>query len=117
MNQAKLLRSAAAMVAAGAFLVATTPASAGEVTGSGKDITINGNSLCAFSGQNDTPDGFWIEVAPGIYVQIDPGGRVQSYGYFKEENGFYPSPSDPASRDSFLFPANGCNPNSGAGGI
>jgi len=60
----------------------------------------NGNSLCSFSGLNDTPDGI-----PGI----DPGGQVQSFGYFMSQFGLY-DPSDPADRDSFLFPANGCNP-------
>ena len=61
----------------------------------------NGNSLCSFSGLNDTPDGF----APAG----DPGGIAQSYGYFQAQSGIYDS-SDPAQRDSFLFPANGCNP-------
>jgi hypothetical protein len=60
----------------------------------------NGNSLCSFSGLNDTPDGI-----PGV----DPGGQVQSFGYFMSHFGLY-DPSDPADRDSFLFPANGCNP-------
>ena len=44
---------------------------AGEVTGNGKDTqgTAHANSICSFSGQNDTPDALGSE-----------GGRVQSYG-------------------------------------
>ena len=44
---------------------------AGEVTGTGarKDMS-HANSICAFSGLNDYPDG----------SQSGPAGRVQSYG-------------------------------------
>ena len=44
---------------------------AGEETGNGKDTQgpAHANSICVFSGQNDTPD----DPAP-------EGGRVQSYG-------------------------------------
>lgn len=48
---ARLLASAVcavAMVGAGA-----SAASAGEITGNGKRITVKGASICAFSGQND----------------------------------------------------------------
>lgn len=94
-----------------AFLtIASTAASAGEITGPppsgntssppGTSIS-NGNSLCSFSGLNDTPD--------GLPAAGDPGGIVQSYGYFQAHGGIYDS-SDPDQRDSFLFPANGCNP-------
>jgi hypothetical protein len=95
---------------AAALIISSTAVSAGEITGppptgnvpSPPNTSIsNGNSLCSFSGLNDTPDGF----APGG----DPGGIVQSYGYFMATAGIY-DPSDPAQRDSFLFPANGCNP-------
>jgi hypothetical protein len=92
-----------------ALALSSTAASAGEITGPpptgnlpgppGTSIS-NGNSLCSFSGLNDTPNG-----VPGI----DPGGIVQSFGYFMAQYGLY-DPSDPAQRDSFLFPANGCNP-------
>jgi hypothetical protein len=85
------------------------PALAGEITGPpptgnlggppGTSIS-NGNSRCSFSGLNDTPDGI-----PGI----DPGGQVQSFGYFMSHFGLY-DPSDPADRADFAFPANGCNP-------
>jgi len=93
-----------------ALITAATAASAGEIKGPpptsnqsplpGTSIS-NGNSLCSFSGLNDTPDGF----PPAG----DPGGIVQSFGYFMAQFGIY-DPSDPAQRDSFLFPANGCNP-------
>jgi hypothetical protein len=44
-------------------------ASAGEVTGTGKLLPVNGRSVCAFSGLNDAP-------VPG-----DPfEGRTQSFG-------------------------------------
>ena len=90
--------------------LAAAPVYAGEVTGSGRDLPVNGNSLCAYSGLNDTPNGLSVPNGHGGFVQIDPGGPVQSYGYFKAQKDFLPSPSDPAARDSFSFPANGCNP-------
>jgi hypothetical protein len=89
-----------------------TPAIAGEITGNGKDIDINGNSLCAYSGINDTPNGLVLPIGPGgALVVIDPGGDVQSYGYFKSHGSdFLQSPSDPDARDVFAFPGVGCNP-------
>jgi len=93
-----------------------TPTIAGEITGNGKDVTIHGNSLCAYSGINDTPDGLVIQVAPGVFVQIDPGGHVQSYGYFYAQQDFIDSPSSEAARDAFAFPGVGCNPNRTPGG-
>jgi hypothetical protein len=75
----KFLRATAFVVAAG--LIAS-PVLAGEIKGPpptgnvpsppGTSIS-NGNSNCSFSGLNDTPDGI-----PGI----DPGGQVQSFGYW-----------------------------------
>jgi hypothetical protein len=101
-----LLCSAMALV----LITGCSAAVAGEITGPpptsngnpspGTSIS-NGNSLCSFSGLNDTPNGF----PPAG----DPGGQVQSYGYFMAQFGIY-DPSDPAQRQSFLFPANGCNP-------
>ena len=80
------------------------PAIAGEITGSGKDIQINGRSECAFSGLNDTPEG-----VPGI----DPGGTAQSYGYF---GGYWDlwDAQDFDPRTDFLIPGFACNPNRGA---
>lgn len=104
------MKTAIYSMLAATLCIASTAASAGEITGPppmanlsplpGTTIS-NGNSLCSFSGLNDTPDGF----APAG----DPGGIVQSYGYFMAQGGIYDS-SNPAQRDSFLFPANGCNP-------
>src|SRR3982751_5982011 len=63
----------------------------------------NGESICSFSGLDDTPDGI-----PGV----DPGGIAQSYGYFMAQFGIF-DPSDPAERADFNFPGTGCNPNRG----
>jgi hypothetical protein len=103
------MRKAIILALTAAAGLASTAALAGEITGppptsnqpSPPNTSIsNGNSLCSFSGLNDTPDGI-----PGV----DPGGRVQSFGYFMAQYGLY-DPSDPDQRDGFLFPANGCNP-------
>jgi hypothetical protein len=55
-----------ALLAAGAG-----PAFAGEITGNGKPTSAltHANSICAYSGQNDTPSDPFPE-----------GGRVQNYG-------------------------------------
>ncbi|MGN6590514.1 MAG: hypothetical protein ACTHKE_09510 [Sphingomicrobium sp.] len=77
-------------------------ASAGEVNGSTtnpKHYYSQGNSLCRFSGLNDNPD----STNPA-----NPGGRTQNYG--QENRLGLLDPSDPAQRDSFFFPGNGCNP-------
>src|SRR5436305_6388882 len=93
-----------------ALIVASTAAAAGEITGPPPPANLtpapgttisNGNSRCSFSGLNDTPDGF----APAG----DPGGIVQSYGYFMAQFGIYDS-SDASQRSCFLFPREGCNP-------
>jgi hypothetical protein len=105
-----MFRTSAILVAclAGA-MVASTSAYAGEITGPpptvndpapGTSIS-NGNSRCSFSGLNDTPLGY----AP----QGDPGGIVQSYGYFMAQFGIF-DPSDPDERAGFAFPGQGCNP-------
>lgn len=107
--------SAAALALALAF-TAISPAAAGEITGNGKSLknpdgTLNGNSLCAFSGRNDTPNGLVITLPNGVQITVDPGGDVQSFGYFlSHADGFIGDPSDPTTRDSFGFPAVGCNP-------
>jgi hypothetical protein len=103
------------MVAVLSTLLIGTPAAAGEIKGpppTGNTTSppmtriSNGNSFCSYSGLNDTPDGVFV---PG--PEYDPGGIVQSYGYFHHE-GLY-DPSDPADRASFAFPGFGCNPNYG----
>jgi len=104
------MKSVTYIALAAALIAVSTAAQSGEIKGPpptgnlnpapGTSIS-NGNSLCSFSGLNDTPEGF----APAG----DPGGLVQSFGYFMAQFGLY-DPSDPAQRDDFLFPANGCNP-------
>jgi hypothetical protein len=100
-------------VAFGAIAIAMSSiASAGEITGPpprtnqpsppGTRIS-NGVSICSFSGLNDTPQGI-----PGI----DPGGIVQSYGYFMAQFGIF-DPSDPDKFTSGSFPGENCNPNRG----
>jgi hypothetical protein len=60
-----------------------TAASAGEVTGNGKPITIHSRSLCAFSGLED-----WASPLPqpegGILVNP---GVVQNWGHTKRAFG------------------------------
>ena len=93
---------------AASLMLFSTAVQAGEIkgpppTGNGENTpgtVSNGNSLCSFSGLNDTPDGL-----PGI----DPGGQVQSYGYFMSQFDLF-DPSDPAQRAGFEFPGQGCNP-------
>ena len=102
--------SAAALGFSG--LVVAPAVHAGEITGNGTDFIVNGESYCAYSGQNDTPNGQIIMIG-GNPVQIDPGGHVQSYGYFKSQKDFIGSPSDPANRAVRGFPGVGCNPNLG----
>lgn len=101
-------------LAFGAFaaaMLAATPAFAGEITSNGKELTLNGRSACAFSGYNDTPNGLWLPIGPnGALIQVDPGGRTQSYGSFLSD-GFLSSPSDPSGRDALGgFPGESCNP-------
>ena len=99
---------------AAALLASSSLAIAGEIKGPPPSGNVpsppmtricNGNSFCSYSGLNDTPDGAGQPDMPGY----DPGGIAQSYGYFMAQFGIYDS-SDPAQRDSFAFPANGCNP-------
>jgi hypothetical protein len=101
-----------ALALGAAALAGSTVALAGEITGPpptsnqpsppGTRIS-NGASICSFSGLNDTPDGI-----PGI----DPGGIVQSYGYFMAQFGIF-DPSDPGKFTSGSFPGENCNPNRG----
>jgi hypothetical protein len=89
------------------------PTIAGEITGPPPGGNLpdqppisSGNSFCSFSGLNDTPD--------GLPEAGDPGGIVQSYGFFMN-NGSDFEPSDPDDRAGFAFPGFGCNPNRGGG--
>ena len=95
------------LVGFGLCLSLTSPAYAGEIKGPPpggnlppQERLSSGNSFCSYSGLNDTPDG-----APQVG---DPGGIVQSYGYFLSQADAF-DPSDPDERDSFAFPGVGCN--------
>ena len=91
-------------IAASVTMIAAAPAIAGETTGNGKSITINGRSICAFSGQNDTPEGA---------VQ-DPGGRVQNYGQLVGQWDLIdPADLDPNADYFQPIPGFACNPNRG----
>ena len=100
---------------AASLVASSTFALAGEITGppptdnsqGGAGRISNGNSFCSFSGLNDTPLG-----DPG--PPPDPGGQVQSYGYFMSHFDLF-DPSDPNQRAGFAFPGFGCNPNRGGG--
>ncbi|HET9811517.1 MAG TPA: hypothetical protein VFP53_07455 [Sphingomicrobium sp.] len=85
-----------------AALAATTPAFAGEVTGSGKVIDIHARTECAYSGYND------LDGDPR-----DPGFIAQSYGQNVRLLGIDPSMFDPNDPDAFFVPIPGfaCNPN------
>ena len=100
MKKISITGLAAAMAASA--LLATPPAFAGEVNGRGDPIpaTDHAASLCAFSGQNDSPLG-----AP-----MNPPGRVQSFGAFLQFLfdllGVRVNPLDAPN-----YPGEGCNPN------
>ena len=77
---------------------------AGEVTGNGASLKVedskwgtglNGRSFCAYSGQNDNP---------ASNNPMNPGGRVQSYGFSVARNHI---------KALAPTPAEGCNPNAG----
>jgi len=102
------------LLVAANLVVGSTAAIAGEIKGppptsnqpSPQNTSIsNGNSRCSFSGLNDTPTG---QGQPGT-PEFDPGGQVQSFGYFMSQFGLY-DPSNPAQRAGFAFPGEGCNP-------
>ena len=90
-----------------AAVVLSTPALAGEINGKGEFLDMNGRSSCAFSGLNDTPD--------GDAATSDPGGRVQSYGFFLSQTWLAefldPQANDP--REPSLSPGWACNPQRG----
>lgn len=94
-------------MAASTALIA--PAFAGEITGNGKSLktgehSLHGNSSCAFSGLNDTPF--------GDEATNDPGGRVQTYGYFHSQTwlGQFIGPNVTSPREPSPHPGWSCNP-------
>jgi hypothetical protein len=75
MGRMKSMLTVATCAAAVAFL-SSSPAVAGEVTGSGKKADQNqGKSWCSFSGLNDDPGAPLDGSGPN-----GPGGQSQSYG-------------------------------------
>lgn len=85
-------------VAALVLSVSATAVLGGEVTGNGnKSEFSQGHSICKFSGQNDKP----TSTNP-----MNPGGRVQSYGYSFVRNGL---------KAVVPSPGFACNPNNGFG--
>ena len=74
---------------------------AGEVTGNGKVISMNGKSLCSFSGLED-----WASVAeqPPGGVHVDPG-TVQNWGHVKHPLGL----TGGANSVQTPFGEEGCN--------
>ena len=88
-------------ILAAAFIL-PMPASAGEVTGTGEPIDVNGRSECAFSGLNDH-DG----------DPRDPGGHAQSYGQNVVLIPLDPSNFDPNAEFFQPIPGYACNPNRG----
>jgi hypothetical protein len=99
-----ILRDFALFAAVAAF--ATAPAIAGEITGNDRYIDVHGKSSCAYSGQNDTPD--------GDEATSDPGGRVQTYGYFQSQTwlGDFINPRVVGPRSFSPHPGYACNPTS-----
>ena len=86
------------------LVVSAGVALAGEVTGNGESLKVedskwgtglHSRSFCAFSGQNDDP----TSTDP-----MNPGGRVQSYGFSVARNHI---------KALAPTPAQGCNPNAG----
>jgi hypothetical protein len=92
MRTAPLIAMAAC--AAAAAVMSAAPALGGEVTGTGKPTQgpAHSNSICAFSGLNDHPEG-----QPG-----NPGGKTQNYGHTMQL-------LDIVAR--FFNPSDACNPN------
>lgn len=88
---------------AAAALAAAGPAVAGEVTGNGEPIDINGRSECAYSGLNDhEPD------------PRDPGAHTQNYGTLVALGIVNPQFLDPNAEAPFVpIPGFACNPNRG----
>lgn len=76
--------------AAAMLTVTATAASAGEITGNGKVLDVNGASICAYSGQNDE------------FHKDGSGGRVQSFGMYVRALG-----------PQGGIPGTACNPQSG----
>ena len=82
----RLLLIAVAAVAVMAFVAST--AYAGEITGNGQLKAVNGNSPCAYSGQEDLQ---WYTDDSDLTPRLDPTrgdpSRVQNWGHTKAASG------------------------------
>lgn len=85
-----------------AALSVASPVSAGEITGTGEFLDINGRSECVYSGLND------LDGDPR-----DPGFRTQSYGQNVRLTPLDPSTLDPNADFFQPIPGYACNPNRG----
>ena len=89
-----------AAIGGAALIGLGAPALAGEVTGQGEPIEVNGRSICAFSGQND-----------GNL----PPGRTQSFGQNVQADRLDPTEFDPNFEPlpgvTYPYPGWACNPN------
>jgi hypothetical protein len=91
--------SRCAAVAAAVFLLSSTAASAGEITGNGKPTNSQGNSWCRYSGLDDSP-------------LDDPFGQTQNWGQIIKLFGWVGDPGQ-YNPSNWPFDQGGinCNPN------
>lgn len=99
MKNLRQLAVTTAICATSVVALGISTASAGEVTGNGTVKTVKGNSICAYSGQNDA----FHDPTHGHF----PGDdliRVQSYGQIIRTGERLPD---------FLHPGSACNGHTG----
>ena len=98
-------RVSSVLVAVSILSLGASAALAGEITGNGKSLknpdgSLNGRSICAFSGQNDTYSG-------------DPNVPDED-GFFRTQNwGQLPKAIKNFLKSIGMHPGGSCNPNSG----
>jgi hypothetical protein len=99
-------RFMAAVSVAAVMTLGTSAAFAGEITGNGKLKPVNGNSPCAFSGQEDLQ---WYTDDSDATPRTDPTkgdpAHSQNWGHVKQATGAVGGAN---STDAFGFPW-GCN--------
>jgi hypothetical protein len=99
-------RFMAAVSVAAVMALGTSAAFAGEITGNGKLKPVNGNSPCAFSGQEDLQ---WYTDDSDATPRTDPTkgdpAHSQNWGHVKQATGAVGGAN---STDAFGFPW-GCN--------
>jgi hypothetical protein len=82
----RLITALVAIAALMAFVAST--ASAGEITGNGRLLTVHGNSPCAFSGQEDLQ---WYTDNSDSTLRLDPTrgdpAYAQNWGHVKQDTG------------------------------